>query len=110
MLSVGPTVTVPAKGPSRTQHVPTASSQAGSLRLRSGTSRSGAGRQHPARDPGGCKEPFPRPEAALKPQTKETLKVMDRWVSGASLFSTFLLPLADGLAQFLGHSTSHTAC
>lgn len=57
-------------------------------------SRCGAGRQHPARDPGGCEEPCPHPEAPLKPQTEETLKVMDRWVSGARLFSTLLLPLA----------------
>lgn len=88
-MSVGPAVTIPVKGPSRTWHVPPASSQAGSLRLCCRT-----GRQHPARDPGGCKEPFPHPEAALKPQTEETLKVMDRWVSGARLFSTFFLLLA----------------
>lgn len=86
---LAPTATIPVKGPSRTWHVPPASSQAGSLRLCCRT-----GRQHPAGDPGGCKEPFPHPKAALEPQTEETLKVMDRWVSGARLFSTFFLLLA----------------
>lgn len=83
-MSVGHAVTVPAKGPSRTWHVPTASSQAVGHPAAVQADSTLLETQEAARSPA----------AALKPRTEETLKVMDIWVPGDRLFSIFLLPLA----------------
>lgn len=100
MLSVSHVVTVPAKAP---WHMLLAVPRLAARGCAAG---------HPAAAQGGSTllEAARSPEAALKPLTEETLKVMDRWVSGARLFSTSLLPRAqmDGPSLWLtAHHTQH---